>query len=283
MYNKKGAEGFTPDDQRLLSIIAAQSAQVVENARLRDKENELLRIQHEMKLASDIQKKLLPSSAPDVPGYEIAGRSKQHYLVGGDFFDFIPCGDHSLMICLGDVIGKGLPASLLMSNVNAILKTQASQDPSPAAALSVANTMLFNSTAVDKFVTLVALRLDPEAHSLQYANAGHTKPILLDSAGSLSRLEERGIMLGLTEKFSFTPGQLPMNSGDMLVIYSDGITEGTNLAGEEFGEEALCRLLTDLRNLPAAQLIDHVFAAVESYIDTSKEQDDMTLVVVRRT
>ena len=282
LFNKKGAEGFGPDDQRLLSIIAAQSAQVLDNARLRTKEGELLRIRHEMETASTIQKNLLPSHAPEIEGYEVAGRTTQLDLVGGDFFDFIPCSEDRWMICLGDVSGKGLPASLLMSNVNAVLKTQVAHNPSPREALEVANDILHHSTTIDKFVTLAACQIGPHTPEVIYANAGHNKPIVVGADGSTRVLPEQGIMLGLTGKCRFEEGRLTLNPGELLAIYSDGITESVNSEGEEFGEERLASEIARLRRQPAEEIIETIFRTVAEYIGDLPRGDDISLVVVKR-
>lgn len=281
LFNREDSGGFTAEDQRLLSIIAAQSAQIIENRRLRDREGELLKMQHEMELASTIQKNLLPSESPELPGYEITGRTTQLELVGGDFYDFIPCGERSMMICLGDVSGKGLPASLLMSNVNALLRTQVAHDPSPAAALTVANNLLHNATSVDRFVTLALVLVDSQSGDITWSNAGHTKPVIIQSNGETRRMEEQDIMLGMTGNRTFEESYCRLERGGMIVLYSDGFTEAVNTEGEEFGEEMLIEYLTRLRHRELSTILEETFKVVTSYVGAER-QDDMTLVLIRR-
>jgi phosphoserine phosphatase RsbU/P len=281
-YNKKGGAGFTEDEQRLLSIIAAQSAQVVENARLNERERQLLKMQEEIRLASKIQNDLLPKAAPDIPGYEIAGRSIPAQVVGGDYFDFIPINDHRLAICVGDVSGKGLPASLLMANTQATLRGQTFISPSARECMERSNKLLFDSTSPDKFVTMFYSVLDVSSHQLSYSNAGHDIPYLLSPAGSLKRLNVGGVPLSMLEQFPFQEETIAMQPGDLLVICSDGISEAMDVNQVQFTDERLSLLLDKLRAGSAVDVIDGIVAAVRKHAGTAPQADDMTVVVVKR-
>ena len=281
-YNKKGGAGFTEDEQRLLSIIAAQSAQVVENARLNERERQLLKMQEEIRLASKIQNDLLPKAAPDIPGYEIAGRSIPAQVVGGDYFDFIPVNDHRLAICVGDVSGKGLPASLLMANTQATLRGQTFINPSAREFMERSNKLLFDSTSPDKFVTMFYSVLDVSSHQLSYSNAGHDIPYLLSPAGPLKRLNVGGVPLSMLEQFPFQEETIAMQPGDLLVICSDGIPEAMDVNQVQFTDEKLSLLLDTLRAASAVDVIDGIVAAVRKHAGTAPQADDMTVVVVKR-
>ena len=281
-YNKKGGAGFTEDEQRLLSIIAAQSAQVVENARLNERERQLLKMQEEIRLASKIQNDLLPKAAPDIPGYEIAGRSIPAQVVGGDYFDFIPVNDHRLAICVGDVSGKGLPASLLMANTQATLRGQTFINPSAHECMERSNKLLFDSTSPDKFVTMFYSVLDVSSHQLSYSNAGHDIPYLLSPAGPLKRLNVGGVPLSMLEQFPFQEETIAMQPGDLLVICSDGIPEAMDVNQVQFTDERLSLLLDKLRAASAVDVIDGIVAAVRKHAGTAPQADDMTVVVVKR-
>jgi len=281
-YNKKGGAGFTEDEQRLLSIIAAQSAQVVENARLNERERQLLKMQEEIRLASKIQNDLLPKAAPDIPGYEIAGRSIPAQVVGGDYFDFIPVNDHRLAICVGDVSGKGLPASLLMANTQATLRGQTFINPSAHECMERSNKLLFDSTSPDKFVTMFYSVLDVSSHQLSYSNAGHDIPYLLSPAGPLKRLNVGGVPLSMLEQFPFQEETIAMQPGDLLVICSDGIPEAMDVNQVQFTDEKLSLLLDTLRTASAVDVIDGIVAAVRKHAGTAPQADDMTVVVVKR-
>jgi sigma-B regulation protein RsbU (phosphoserine phosphatase) len=282
VYNKKDGKQFTDEDQRLLAIIAAQSAQVVENARLYESEQALLRMKEEVRLAARIQTDLLPSSAPVVEGYDIAGKSVPAQVVGGDYFDFIPTNDHRIAICLGDVSGKGLPASLLMANLQATLRGQTLLTLSPKVCVERANKLLFWSTSPEKFVTLFYAILDPKLHRLAFSNAGHDNPFLLGADGGTQRLRTGGVVLSILEDFSYDEETVGMGPGDILVIYSDGITEAVNPAEEQFGDERLAVVIRDHRQENAAGLMESIIKEVTAFAGGRAQADDMTLVVVKR-
>ena len=286
VYNKRHGGTFDEEDQRLLAIIAAQSAQVVENARLFEREKELVHMKHEVELAARIQRNLLPQRPPAIDGYDIAGVSIAAQEVGGDYYDFIPLPEGLLGICLGDVSGKGLPASLLMSNVQAILRTHSSFSNSPAEALAGANRLLFDCTDTDKYVTLFYGALDPATGVLRYANAGHTRPLLFDRDGAGRRLEKRSVMLGMTGDFTFVEESVVIEEGEILVVVSDGITEAMgrmegDTEEEEFGEEKLAEVVARTRSLGAGEIAATILEAVRRYATGMPQDDDMTVVVIK--
>lgn len=281
VYNKKTETGFTEDDQRLLAIIAAQSAQIVENARLYEEEKDLLHMREEVRLAYEIQTSLLPKTAPDVPGYDIAGLSVPAETVGGDHFDYIPLRDDRLGLCVSDVSGKGLPASLLMANVQATLRGQAPWTDSVNLCLERANQLLCQRIRKGTFVTLFYGILDPHAHRISFANAGHSRP-LVHATGTVTRLELGGLALGLLPTAAYEGDTLTFAPADVLLIYSDGVTEAMNPAREQFGEDRLTALLHQNAHHPAQTLIDRVVAAVHEHTGDAPASDDITLMAVRR-
>ncbi len=282
VYNKKAASGFTEDDQRLLSIIAAQSAQIVENARLFEEEQAFLHMREEVRLAHEIQTSLLPKIPPQVPGYDIVGTSFPAETVGGDYFDYIPLADDHLGLCLGDVSGKGLPASLMMANVQATLRGQAPWADTVSSCLERANKLLCQSTGKSTFVTFFYGILDPHRHLLHYANAGHNKPLLRTAAGDITRLELGSLVLGFLPDHAYQEATLTFAPGDVLLIYSDGLTETMNPARELFGEERLAALLKKYGTQPAQTLIDHIVEDTARYAGKALPHDDLTLLVVKR-
>ncbi|MBI4536005.1 MAG: SpoIIE family protein phosphatase [Ignavibacteriae bacterium] len=283
IYNKKDGKQFTDEDQRILAIIAAQSAQVIENSRLNEREKQLLKMQEEVRLASRIQQELLPQKAPVITGYDIAGKSIPAQVVGGDYFDFVTMDDSMLAICLGDVTGKGLPASLLMANTQATLRGQALLKAAANECIQRANKLLYQSTDPEKFVTLFYGILDITRHVLSYSNAGQDPPILITCNGNVRRLDKGGIALGMLDEFPFDEETVQLQPGDVLVLYSDGISEAMNPMQEQFTDARLERLLGENLNSPAAALIDTIVDAVKSHAGTAPQMDDMTLVVVKRT
>ncbi len=283
VYNKKDGQSFTPDDQRLLAIISAQSAQVIENARLIEEEKLYITMQQEVGLAAKIQQDLLPHKNISVPGYDISARTIPAQSVGGDYYDFIPTADGMLAVCLGDVSGKGLPASLLMANLQATLRGQTLVSQRPSECLYRSNKLLFRSTSPEKFATLFYGVLDPVHHTMNYSNAGHDWPFHIAADGTFKRLTTGGLMLGLLEECRFDDEQISFASGDLLVIQSDGITEAMNRHQEEFGGDLLRGLLLANRHLSASDIIDLVICEVRKHAGASVQSDDITIMAVKRT
>jgi sigma-B regulation protein RsbU (phosphoserine phosphatase) len=282
VFNRRGSSGFDEDDQRLLTILAAQSAQIVENARLHEHEEALLRMQEELRLASEIQLGLLPNEAPVVPGYDIAGASVPAEAVGGDYFDFTPLDRGRLAICLGDVSGKGLSAALLMASLQTAIRAQILLDLPPGQCLANSNTLLARSTDPHRFATCFFAVLDPHQHRVLYSSAGHDPPLLLSSAGRAERLETAGLVLGFMEGVEYETADVRMEPGDTLVVYSDGVTEATNDADRQFGEHRLQQTLRIDPRESAEDAVRRVFREVRDHGGSSTQPDDMTLVVVKR-
>ncbi len=281
-YNKKDEHEFTEEDQRLLTIIAMQSAQVIENARLYEEERKLLRMQEEVRLAAVIQMELLPHKAPAIPNYDIAGTSIPAQQVGGDYFDFIPVEENTLAVCLGDVSGKGLGASLLMANLQATLRSQTLIDATPNESIGRSNRLLYRSTDPEKFATLFYGILDFANHSLTYSNAGHENPFLLRRDASSDRLETGGTVLGVVEDFRYEQETVELNAGDLLVVFSDGITEAFDTNEAQFGEKRLAEVIAEHRDEPAEAITNQIIEAVRRHAGAAPQADDLTLVVIKR-
>ncbi len=308
--NKRGGGGFTEDDQRLLAIIAAQSAQMIENARLREDEQRLVVMREQVRLARQIQLGLLPKGPPVVEGYDLAGTSVPAQEIGGDYFDFFPLTGEQLAICLGDVSGKGLPASLLMSNLQATLRGQAQLNARAEECVAWSNRLLYRSTDAEKFATLFFGILDPRLHTLEYCNAGHERPLLLScsaagigtigagmgAAGAVvpgaetsappapgpARLCKGGLVLGVLDDFPYQGETVPLAAGDLLVIYSDGVTDAVNENDEPYGESRLIDLLCSVRERAAAEIIKTVVKSVTAHAGRMPQADDVTMVAIKR-
>lgn len=282
VYNKAGGTGFTSDDQRLLAIIASQSAQILENARLLESEKALQHMQEDLRVAARIQQNLLPQTSPDIPNYEIAGMTLPAKIVGGDYFDYFPVGVGRFGLALGDVSGKGLPASLLMANVQATLRGQALWAESADECISRANRQLYLSTESDRFVTLFFALLDVRNHTLTYCNAGQEPPLLVGADGACQRLTTGGLLLGVSESARYEEATLSLQPNDILLAYSDGFSEAVNPEGDMFGEKGI---LAVLQNHCAMQVADVVAALLHStsmHSGTAPQNDDRTVLAVRR-
>ncbi len=282
LYNKKRGDGFSTEDQRLLSILAGQSGQVVENARLVEEEKKLAVVQQELNFAYEIQTNLLPAKAPPIDHYDLAGISIPAQSVGGDYFDYIPIDDGKLALVLGDVSGKGLPAALMMSNVQATLRGQAQFNVAVHETLERSNHLLTQSVRRGTFVTLFYGVLEPTEHKFTYANAGHNRPYILRADGTLETLKLGGLVLGFLGTQKYSEADTMFEPGDMLFVFSDGITEAMNANKEQFEEERLEALLKTFGGVSADEVISKVGEAVTTHAAGFPQNDDITMLAVRR-
>ncbi|MFT5143936.1 MAG: sigma-B regulation protein RsbU (phosphoserine phosphatase) [Rhodothermales bacterium] len=283
LYNKKRSEaGFTPSDQRLIAILASQSAQVVEGARLYEEEKVLLAMRQEVELAHEIQANLLPSAPPVVPGYEFGGLSVPAKEVGGDYFDYIDMLDGRLGLTVGDVSGKGVGAALLMASSQATLRGQVVGGDDPASSLGRTNQLLCQVARKGTFVTLFLAMLEPATGLVSYANAGHNKPFVVLADGTIEILTLGGFVLGFLPSFQYQAAERVLSPGETLVIYSDGVTEAMNSASEQFDEERLYTLAKRYHRDGAPALVDRILNHVRAFAGEREQSDDITILVVRR-
>lgn len=283
VFNKKGESPFTKDDEKLLSIIASQSATVIENARLLEEEKLLFSLQEEMKLARNIQLNLLPSRMPEIEGYEITATSIPAKDVGGDYYDFMELSNTKIALCLGDITGKGLPAAMLMSNLQATLRGQAKICDTPQMCVTKSNDLLYHSTESDRFATLFYGILDIEKHHIKFCNAGHDPPILIKNSGEAIEIKESGLMLGAFPEYSYKQDEILLNAGDTVILYSDGVTEAMNAEDEEFSLDNLIPLLVENKDMSAEYIQTKIIEAVKSHSGTTPQSDDITLMIIKRT
>lgn len=241
-----------------------------------------MRVEAEARTAREIQMNFLPESDPIISGYSVAGRSIPALNVGGDYYDFIRLDEHRLAIGLGDVSGHGLPSALVMANLQATIRSQAAFDPDPARCLERANRLLYHSTDAHTFVSLFYGILDIRNHSLTYANAGQNWPIIFPSAGSPAMLTGHGLVLGVRETTEYTNEEIELRYGDLIVFYSDGVTEAMNEAREQFGDERLIGAVRGLSRGTPQSLIDCIVRSVSSHVGKMPQADDMTLIVAER-
>ncbi|MGB8656782.1 MAG: GAF domain-containing SpoIIE family protein phosphatase [Candidatus Zixiibacteriota bacterium] len=281
LFNKKDDADFTPDDQRLLSIIAIQSAQAIENARLYEEERKLIALEEDLRTARLIQKSLLPKENPSLQGVDIAGVSIPAKEVGGDYYDFIAIDEDHLGIVIADVSGKGTPAALLMANLQACLRGQALIDRSVKDTVGKANFMLSRFMDAGKFITLFYGILDLRDKIFTYTNAGHNFPFLLDKHNDLTTLEKGGTILGISDRLAYEEETVQLKPGDLLLLYTDGITEATNVEEEMFEENRLLRVLRENQSLSAQQLSQKIVDEVLLFQGTAPQSDDITLVLVK--
>jgi serine phosphatase RsbU (regulator of sigma subunit) len=272
---------FTSKETAILANIAYQAAVGVENMRLREEAVQRARLEHEMQMARNVQTSLLPAMAPHVAGWQIASHWRSARSVGGDFYDFIPLGAGRLGLVIADVSDKGMSAALFMALARSIVRASVSRGGSPARGLDRANKLICADAHNGMFVTLVYGVIDPVAGTFSYANAGHTPPILLTTAG-LVMLSSHGMALGISETLSLRDERLLVDPDGVVVMYTDGITEAVNAAGEQFGIQRLQGVVSDNRALAPAAIIAQVMQAVAAHAGVVPAFDDATIVVAKR-
>ena len=282
LFNKKSESGFSSDDQRLLSIIAAQSAHVIEHARLLQKEQELFKLEEEYRMAKEIQLNILPKQIPAIEGYDIFAINIPAKEVGGDYYDFIKLTGNRIAFCLGDITGKGLAAAMLMANLQATLRGQALTQNNVCDNIKNSNVLLFNSTAENRFATLFYGELDFVNHTITYCNAGHDAPISLFK-NNITRLTEGGLLMGCFDFAEFEQKDKQIKSGELLLIFSDGVTEAMNINHEEFGEEKLISIVKSSQDLKVKELIEKIVTEVRVHSSKVEQSDDITLLAIKRS
>jgi sigma-B regulation protein RsbU (phosphoserine phosphatase) len=232
----------------------------------------------ELQRAREIQESLLPKVIPQLPGFEVASAWQPARAVGGDFFDVLKLGENRLAICIADVSGKGVPAALLMANVQASLRASVRDLDSPARVCGIINGMLCESIAADRFVTFFCGVLDASLGTFRYCNAGHPHPILV-SSGAVRTLDQGGAVLGVFPAWKYEESSVDLSSGDRLLLFTDGITEAEGSAGEEFGMEKVAEFAKTQAENSAARINQQLLAQVTEFCG-AQFQDDATLLVL---
>ncbi len=243
---------------------------------------ERAKAEEELHLARRIQRSFLLSQFPTMPRLEVHAINISSKQVSGDFYDVVAAGPDAFLLAIADVAGKGVPAALLSSMLQASLRTQAGAIPSVAAILKNINTLVYRSTAVHQFATFFLARIEEDTLRLAYSNAGHNYPVVFRRSGERVTLERGGTVVGILESAEFEEGNLVLEPGDRVVFYTDGINEAANESGELFGEERLCRLVASLpAQLSASETTERILEGVRGFLDGTEAGDDMTVMVLR--
>lgn len=276
-----------PIDQRRLNIlsgIAHQTALALENARLQAEATAAERIERELEVARGIQTSFMPDTFPDEPGWEVAAFYRAARQVGGDFYDFFPLDDHCWALVVADVADKGVPAALFMALCRTLLRAvgSSSNRRSPAETLIRVNELLLRDTRSDLFVTIWYGLWNSETGMIRFSSAGHNPPILVRADGTSEQLSTRGIALGVVPTIKLQEGEITLNPGDLLVAYTDGVTEALRADKAEFGVPGLQSTLVNHRHQSATDLARAVLRGVDTFVAGEPQFDDLTLIALKR-
>ena len=288
LSQKRSEEPYSGADLRLLKTVADQTALALEVTRLTAAIGEEIaqreRMNRELEIARDVQQRLFPKEFP-VPGLDYCGACRPAQEVGGDYYDFLRLPNGKLGIAIGDVSGKGISAALMMASLNASLRGQALVEPDDLTRLmSRINLLMYQASSEERYATFFFAEYDPASLCLNYVNAGHNAPMLLrKSEGECQpiRLDIGGTVIGLMEDTSYQQAKVALSSGDLLVAFTDGITETMNSADEEWGEKRFLEAIRRCRGMEPKQIIEGIMSAADSFAAGAKQHDDMTLVALR--
>jgi phosphoserine phosphatase RsbU/P len=272
---------FTDDHKRTISTLAAQIAVAIENARLYERiARDEARLERELTMAREIQVRMLPQSVPPVRGAQVAARFIPARTIGGDMYEFIPYSGERIGIVIGDVSGKGAPAALYAALVGGILRSAAATEPSAAEMLSLVNSSLAERPMGAQYVSMIYAIWDADHSTLQIANSGLPRPIYCQN-GKTEIVPATGLPLGPFEEATFEELDLKVSPGDIVVFFSDGISDAANLSGESFGRSRVDAVVAANHGRSAAEIVDAIFSAVNEFSAGAEAFDDETVVVFR--
>jgi len=275
------ARAFSREDLNLITVMANMAAVAIENARLAEIEERERRVSLEMEQAAAIQRALLPAAAPSWPGLDIAAFSQPCFRAGGDYHDFFERPDGRVVLVVGDIAGKGMPAALLMASLQARVQVLIEAEPDPARLVERLNRITAADCPGNRFVTLFYCDIEPASGEMRHVNAGHNPPLLLRAGGGMERLDAGGLLLGVFPRAAYCSGRTRLEAGDTLVLYSDGVTEAARPGSEEeFGEGRLAEAVAGGRC--AREMVESVRSAVSAFAGSVSAADDFTLVVARK-
>lgn len=271
---------YSQEELGLLSLLSDQLAISLENIQLYLTKLEKERFEKEVAVAKEIQQLLLPQKLPKHARYELCALNIPSQAIGGDYYDFVEISDSQLGIAIGDVSGKGIPGAILMSNLQAVFRANALQNASPKSVVSQVNNHLASSISPEKFVTFLYGVLDVRSGKFIFTNAGHNYPILFRN-GKIETIIGADLIVGVRPNCDYTQQTTKMKAGDLLVFYTDGITEAFSENGNLFGEQRLMNLLKENSAMPVENLMEIILHDVSSYTGSKQFMDDLTLVLLR--
>jgi serine phosphatase RsbU (regulator of sigma subunit) len=273
---------FSDFEVKLLQSISGQAAAAIENARLQQETVEKERLQRQVQIAAEVQRRMIPAGAPRVPGFDIAALYAPCFELGGDFYDFIEFGTSTLGIAVADVVGKGLPASLLMASVRAAIRAYANDIYDLDEIIARVNRAMVADTRSNEFITLWYGTLNYARRQLTYCAAGHD-PALLVRDGNIQELSAGGMVLGVDASERYLKEVLQLQPGDLIFIYTDGLSDAVSFSGEKFGKHRVRETLLKYRDFTAEQICQNMIWETRRFVGLNRRTDDTTLVALRVT
>jgi phosphoserine phosphatase RsbU/P len=279
---------FSQGDFVVFKSIAEQSAFALYNAIIYSMANEKKRLDHDLEIARDIQRILLPAEAPAINGFQISGISVPARQVSGDYFDYIRVDDERLGVAIADVSGKGVPASLIMAICRSVLRSEAARNPSPADVLRKVNRQLYPDIKEDMFISMAYLILDHLRHGITLARAGHDAPLLYkQQSQTVTPVKSPGMVVGIDSGSVFdrltTDFAVPLERDDCLVLYTDGVTEALNAEEDEFGLDRMIQSVRASATDGAQTIVKRIIEDVRNFTGSVPQNDDITLIAIRKT
>lgn len=274
-------DSFTEKDLEWLTVLATQVAIALDKAILHQELLEKKRLDEELRIAREVQLSLLPTASPKLEGLDIAGINVPSRNIGGDYFDFIPIVHGHLGIVIADVVGKGIPASLIMASFRAFLRAEIRNNYAIQIIFAKVNDLLYEILQPHQFVTAFYGVLDLEQRRFTYSNAGHHPALLLRPDGKWRHLKSGGIVLGIFEGAAYDEQFIDLIPGDLLILYTDGLVEAENKAGEMFGRKRLERFVRARAHLNAEELCEAIYVEMKRFSKESRLEDDTTIVVAK--
>ena len=279
---------FTQSDFVVFKSIAEQSAFALYNAIIYSEANEKKRLDHDLEIARDIQRILLPSEAPVIPGFEISGINIPARHVSGDYFDYVEVDDSKLGVAIADVSGKGVPASIIMAICRSVLRSQATGNPSPADVLQKVNRQLYPDIKEDMFISMAYVILDHANGAVTLSRAGHDAPIIFDAeTKQAAPVKPPGMVVGIDSGsvFDRITGDFPLSlkRNDCLLLYTDGVTEALDTNGDEFGPDRMIECVRTSAPEGAPAIITRIIDELRAFVGAQPQNDDITLIAIRKT
>lgn len=271
---------FTDNEVNLLQAVAQLVAAAIHSAKLDEQTRQARLVKQQLKLAADVQRRMLPAAMPDLTGFDIAADYVPTLELGGDFYDFISLDGH-VGIVIGDVVGKGVAASLLMASVRASLRAYAQDLYDISQIIQRVNIALTRDTLDNEFATLFYGVIDPAKKRLTYCNAGHNPPLLLRN-GEITELDVGGLIVGIDAKAKYDMAIVHLEPGDILLLYSDGMSEAKNFDNVQFGKQRIIDAMRSAQDLPSAEaMLMHILWQMRCFTGLASNDDDTTTVLVR--